>query len=126
MAEEMRAMSREGRAPRLVEPEEMVRPLLYVVYLHKYSAKVPSMPLNIKDPATEKSVRELAALTGETVTTAVHRAAEERLQRVRQGQPGRSLAAEILEIGRRCASLPDLDARTADEILGYEEHGLPR
>ena len=31
MAEEMRIMSREGRAPRLVEPEEMVLPLLYVV-----------------------------------------------------------------------------------------------
>jgi NAD(P)-dependent dehydrogenase (short-subunit alcohol dehydrogenase family) len=31
MAEEMRQMSREGRAPRLVEPEEMVPPLLYVV-----------------------------------------------------------------------------------------------
>jgi len=31
MAEEMRRMSREGTAPRLVEPEEMVPPLLYVV-----------------------------------------------------------------------------------------------
>lgn len=31
MAEEMREMNREGRAPRLVEPEEMVPPLLYVV-----------------------------------------------------------------------------------------------
>lgn len=31
MADEMRAMSREGRAARLVEPEEMVPPLLYVV-----------------------------------------------------------------------------------------------
>jgi NAD(P)-dependent dehydrogenase (short-subunit alcohol dehydrogenase family) len=31
MADEMRAMSREGRAPRLVEPDEMVPPLLYVV-----------------------------------------------------------------------------------------------
>src|SRR5438445_3584262 len=31
MADEMRAMSREGRAPRLVEPEEMVPPLLYLV-----------------------------------------------------------------------------------------------
>jgi 3-oxoacyl-[acyl-carrier protein] reductase len=31
MAEEMRAMSREGRAARLVEPDEMVPPLLYVV-----------------------------------------------------------------------------------------------
>jgi antitoxin VapB len=83
------------------------------------------MPLNIKDPATEKFVRELAALTGETVTTAVRRAAEERLQRVRRNHEGRSLAAEILEIGERCASLPDFDTRTADEILGYDEHGLP-
>jgi antitoxin VapB len=83
------------------------------------------MPLNIKDPATEKSVRELAAETGETVTTAVHRAAEERLQRVRRRRAGRSLTAEILDIGARCASLPDLDRRTADEILGYDEHGLP-
>ena len=84
------------------------------------------MPLNIKDPAAEKSVRELAAAAGESVTTAVRRAAEERLQRVRRQQSGRCLAAEILEIGKRCAALPDLDARTADEILGYDEHGLPR
>ena len=75
------------------------------------------MPLNIKDPATEKFVRELAAAAGKSVTTAVRRAAEERLQRVRRQQSGRSLAAEILEIGRRCAALPDLDARSADEIL---------
>jgi antitoxin VapB len=84
------------------------------------------MPLNIRDPATEKFVRELAAAAGESVTTAVRRAAEERLQRVRRQQSGRSLAAEILEIGRRCAALPDLDVRTADEILGYDEYGLPR
>ena len=83
------------------------------------------MALNIKDPATEKSVRELAMLTGESVTAAVRRAAEERLQRVRREHVARSLADEILEIGRRCASLPDLDGRTADEILGYDEHGLP-
>jgi antitoxin VapB len=83
------------------------------------------MPLNIKDPATEKSVRELAALTGETVTAAVRRAAEERIARVHRGRAGRSLAEELLEIGGRCAQLPDLDARTADEIIGYDEHGRP-
>jgi len=84
------------------------------------------MSLNIKDLATEKFVRELAAITGESVTAAVRRAAEERLQRVRRQQAGRSLAAEMLEIGRRCAALPDLDTRTADEILGYDAHGVPR
>ncbi|HEX5320264.1 MAG TPA: type II toxin-antitoxin system VapB family antitoxin [Stellaceae bacterium] len=83
------------------------------------------MPLNIKDPETEKSVRELASLTGETVTTAVRRAAEERLSRVRRAQSGRSLKDEILEIGRRCAALPVLDPRSPDEILGYDENGLP-
>lgn len=83
------------------------------------------MPLNIKDPATEHSVRELAALTGETVTAAVHKAAEERLQRVRRANSGRSLVGDILEIGKRCAALPDLDLRPAEEILGYDEDGLP-
>ena len=84
------------------------------------------MALNIKDPATEKFVRELAAAAGESVTTAVRRAAEERLQRVRLRRGGRRLAGEILEIGKRCAALPDVDIRSADEILGYDEHGLPR
>lgn len=83
------------------------------------------MALNIKDPVTEKSVRELAAATGETVTTAIRRAAEERLQRVRRGDAAPRLAEEILEIGKRCAALPDLDERSPDEILGYDEHGLP-
>jgi antitoxin VapB len=83
------------------------------------------MPLNIKDRTTEQSVRELAVLTGETVTTAVRRAAEERLLRVRRVHTGGTLAAELLEIGRRCAALPDLDTRTTDEILDYDEHGLP-
>lgn len=82
------------------------------------------MALNIKDPATEKTVRELAAVTGETVTTAVRHAAEERLIRLRRRRR-RGLADEIMEIGRRCAALPELDARSADEILGYDEAGLP-
>ncbi|HEY7299133.1 MAG TPA: hypothetical protein VH684_14605 [Xanthobacteraceae bacterium] len=37
----------------------------------------------------------------------------------------RDLAEEILEIGRRCAALPDVDRRTAEEIIGYDENGLP-
>ena len=84
------------------------------------------MPLNIKSPPTEQLVRELAALTGESVTTAIRRAAEERISRVRRSRGGGGLAAELVEIGRRCAALPDLDERTPDEILGYDEHGLPR
>jgi antitoxin VapB len=83
------------------------------------------MALNIKDPATEQVVRRLAEFTGETVTAAVRRAAEERLHQVQQAQGGWSVAAELMEIGRRCAALPDLDRRSAEEILGYDDHGLP-
>jgi antitoxin VapB len=83
------------------------------------------MPLNIKDPATEKFVRELAALTGETVTAAIRHAAEERLQRVRRKQTGCSLAEDLLAIAKRCAALPNQDVRPANEILGYDADGLP-
>ena len=81
--------------------------------------------LNIKDPTTEKLVRELADCTGETVTTAVRHAAEQRLQRVRRRLSGRSLKDELMAIGKRCAALPDFDTRSADEIIGYDENGLP-
>jgi antitoxin VapB len=82
--------------------------------------------LNIKDSATERAVRELAALTGESITATIRRAAEERLQRVRSKRPTRRLSEELLEIARRCAALSDLDTRTADESLGYDENGMPR
>jgi antitoxin VapB len=83
------------------------------------------MTLSIKDPATENSVRDLAAATGETVEIAIRRAAEERLQRLRQEPMNHGLAADILAIGTRCAALPDRDSRSAEDILGYDDRGLP-
>jgi antitoxin VapB len=69
---------------------------------------------------------ELARQTGETKTEAVIRALRDRLARVRRGRSRRRLADELEEIAEHCASLPVLDSRPADEILGYDEHGLPR
>jgi NAD(P)-dependent dehydrogenase (short-subunit alcohol dehydrogenase family) len=51
MAEEMRAMSREGRAPRLVEPEEMVPPLLYVVSRDAANVNGWRFDANLWDPS---------------------------------------------------------------------------
>ena len=34
--------------------------------------------------------------------------------------------AAMMEISRRCAALPELDPRSADEIVGYDESGIPR
>jgi hypothetical protein len=42
--------------------------------------------LNIEDPAAEKSVRELAAATGKTITTAIRRAAERSVRSVFDGE----------------------------------------
>jgi len=83
------------------------------------------MPLNIKDPLTERSVRALAAETGEAITTTIRIAVEDRLERVRRDKRSSRMKSDIIAIARRCASLPDLDKRSADEILGYDENGLP-
>jgi antitoxin VapB len=84
------------------------------------------MSLNIKDTETDRLVRELADATGETFTRAVAVAVRERLDRVRHRPPARRLADELDGIALRCAALPLLDARSDDEILGYDEQGLPR
>jgi antitoxin VapB len=83
------------------------------------------MALNIRNPEAEKLAAELAKLTGETKTEAVTQAVRDRLARLRRERSGRRLIDELEEIAKHCASLPVLDNRTADEILGYDEDGLP-
>ncbi len=70
--------------------------------------------------------RRLADTTGESITTAVLQALRERLQREEGRRRVRSLKEELMEIGHRCAALPDFDTRSPDEIIGYDEHGVPR
>jgi antitoxin VapB len=84
------------------------------------------MALNIRNPETERLAAELARQTGETKTEAVTKALRDRLARVRRERSKRRLADELEEIAKHCASLPVLDSRSADEILGYDQHGLPR
>jgi antitoxin VapB len=82
--------------------------------------------LNIKNREAHQLAATLAKLTGETLTEAVIRSLRERLQR-ESGRVGEEdLADELMKIGKRCAALPVLDPRSPDEILGYDEHGIPR
>ena len=81
------------------------------------------MALNIKNATAEKLARELAGQTGETLTEAIQHSLEERLERLKGRRSGPDLVETMLAISRRCSSLPDLDTRDADEILGYDEHG---
>ncbi|MEI2702991.1 MAG: type II toxin-antitoxin system VapB family antitoxin [Baekduia sp.] len=85
------------------------------------------MALNIKDPETSRLARELAATTGETITEAARRAFEERLARLHAERTRDTEAKlrEVRKIQEHFASLPIGDDRTPDEIIGYDEHGLP-
>ena len=84
------------------------------------------MALSLKDPDVDRLAREVAARTGETLTTAVAVALKERLARLKGRRRRRPLREELREIARRCAALPTLDDRSADAIVGYDERGLPR
>jgi antitoxin VapB len=81
--------------------------------------------LSIKSTEAEKLAREISAMTGEGLTEAIANALRERLERLEQTKQ-RRLSDQLDEIARRCATLPDLDPRSPDEIIGYDEHGIPR
>ncbi|HXH57871.1 type II toxin-antitoxin system VapB family antitoxin [Iamia sp.] len=80
------------------------------------------MALSIKSDEADGLARELAHVTGESLTATVTQALRERLERERRVR-GRDLLVRIHEIQERVARLPVLDDRPADEILGYNEHG---
>lgn len=83
------------------------------------------MAFIIRDRKTEALAAALAEATGETRTEAIRRALQERLERVRHPRRHRSLIDAIDRIADHCSALPDIDLRSAEGILGYDEHGLP-
>ena len=84
--------------------------------------------MNIKSAEAHELSRELAALTGETVTTAVTVAVRERLERVRDEHAATESATDrLLRLGRMIASrLPDGALDTEHGAVLYDERGLPR
>lgn len=88
------------------------------------------MSLVIDDAETEELLGQLAALLGVSVEQALKQAVIERLEREKRRHSARfaskASVEEILAIGREIAAKPVVDPRTPDEIIGYDEHGLPR
>jgi antitoxin VapB len=82
------------------------------------------MALSIKNPEADQLARELAATTGETLTDAVLAALRERLDRERlHRRPG--IASRLRRLADDTTNLPVLDRRHPDEIIGYDEDGIP-
>ncbi|HLZ40650.1 MAG TPA: type II toxin-antitoxin system VapB family antitoxin [Candidatus Sulfotelmatobacter sp.] len=84
------------------------------------------MTLNIKNEEAHRLAKQLAKLTGESMTTAVTQALRERLDRV-QSERGTSRAQRLLQIGKECAPLLKEPFRSIDHgDLLYDEKGLPK
>jgi antitoxin VapB len=84
------------------------------------------MSLNIKNEKTHRLVRELARLTGESMTAAVDKAVRERLEKVRANKGG-SRFERILKIAKESGPLWKEPYKSIDhgELL-YDEKGLPK
>ena len=84
------------------------------------------MALSIKNDHTERLARQVAGETGESLTEAIQKALEERWERLKARRRNQVLAGQVEDLLRRVDALPALDSRSEDEILGYDEHGMPR
>jgi antitoxin VapB len=82
--------------------------------------------LNIKDPETDRLARELAQATGESITEAAKIAIEERLARVRARKEAGKVRVDLDDLIERARAAIVLDDRSPDEIIGYDDDGLPR
>jgi len=83
------------------------------------------MSLNVKNPEAHKLARELADLTGESMSSAVTIAVRERRDRVLADRSG-GMAERMLKIGRDCAGRLPEHVRSIDhDKLLYDEDGLP-
>ena len=79
--------------------------------------------MSIKSDEADRLARELAAATGESITEAVTEAIRMRLEVSRRARRG--LEQRLMSISEASSRLPRLDERSDDEILGYDDHGLP-
>ncbi len=84
------------------------------------------MALYIRNSEAEQLAAELSRQTGESKTAAVTKALRDSLARVRRERTKCGLADELEQIAEHCANLPVLDGRPADQLLGYDQAGLPR
>lgn len=82
--------------------------------------------MSIKNDETERLARQVARETGESLTEAIQKALQERWERLKARRRSQVLTSQVEELLRRVDALPNLDSRSEDEILGYDENGAPR
>jgi antitoxin VapB len=81
--------------------------------------------LNIKNSEAYDLASEIAKIRGGSLTDAVLLALRGEADRARREEGREARIAALLDHGRRYAELAGRDTRTPDEIIGYDENGLP-
>jgi antitoxin VapB len=84
------------------------------------------MAISIRNPRVEALARDVARRAGENMTQAIERALEQRLSQLRTQREKQATIRKVGQIVARFNRRPTLDPRSPDEILGYDELGLPR
>ncbi|HJT88279.1 MAG TPA: type II toxin-antitoxin system VapB family antitoxin [Bryobacteraceae bacterium] len=77
--------------------------------------------LYIKNPAAHRLAEEVSRRMGVTLSDAVITALEEKLRKTER----RMDRAKVDALCARIAELPVVDARSPEDILGYDESGIP-
>ena len=113
-----RATARGELVPRIMLSRCFMAEVCHVIY-------TSSMALSIKSDEADRLARELSAATGETLTEAVEIALRERLDR-EHARHAASMRTRLARLAADVAVLQVADDRTPEEIIGYDEHGLPR
>lgn len=83
------------------------------------------MVLSIKDPEADRLARQLAELTGESLTDAVKQALSDRIKQETRRRGDKLDRSRLDDIVQRLAALPTVDNRTPEELVGYDAVGLP-
>jgi antitoxin VapB len=86
------------------------------------------MAMNIKNPEAERLARKVAQLNGESITTAIIVALEERLERQQREAKSESRMEWLKRVSSETAALMN-DGRTSKELIDElydEETGLPK
>jgi len=106
----------------ILAPTGLKKALLVGIYLAFYTS---AMALSIKSDEADRLARELAAETGETLTDAVEKALRERLDR-EHAKHSANMRTRLSRLAADVATMSVADDRTPEEIIGYDENGLPR
>jgi antitoxin VapB len=85
------------------------------------------MGLSIKNAEVEQMARDAARRRGVSMTEALRQLLAEEEARVAAARAAERQARydAVMAIAARVAAMPDVSEMTDDEILGYDERGIP-